>query len=164
MKVMPDRGAGLRGWCWASAAAVACVGVGSAGCASDTQAPVAHERVVVAPVEPEIPMGPLSVAWDAQPSPETLMTRADGVSVDARLLVITANGTSASLAAITTVLAYLGTPYDVLNASTGPDVTADYLAAGDHGRYHGILLDSGDLAVGSSSPFSDAEWMALALP
>ena len=74
-----------------------------------------------APAEPEIPMGPLSVARDAQPSPETLMARADGVSVDARLLVITANGTSASLAAITTVLGYLGTPYDVLNASTGPD-------------------------------------------
>ena len=162
MRVMSDRGGGLRGWSRELATAVACIGVGSAGCASDTPAPVAHERVVVAPAEPEIPMGPLSVAWDAQPSPETLMTRADGVSVDARLLVITANGTSASVAAITTVLGYLGTPYDVLNASTGPDVTADYLAAGDHGRYHGILLDSGDLAVGSSSPFSDAEWMVLA--
>ena len=46
---------------------------------------------------------------------------ADGVSVDARLLVITADGTSASFAAITTALGYLGTPYDVLNASTGPD-------------------------------------------
>ena len=45
-------------------------------------------------------MGPLSVAWDAKPSPDTLMTRADGVSVDARLLLITADGTSATFAAI----------------------------------------------------------------
>jgi hypothetical protein len=163
MKAMLARGAGLRGRFRELAAAAACVGACTAGCAGgDAPAPIAQERVVVAPAEPEIPMGPLSIAWDAQPSPETLMTRADGVSVDARLLVITANGTSAALAAITTVLGYLGTPYDVLDASTGPNVTPDYLAAGDHGRYHGILLDSGDLAVGSSSAFSDAEWMALA--
>src|SRR4029079_5932815 len=63
---------------------------------------------------------------------------------------------------ITTVLGYLGTPYDVVNASMGPEVTADTLPSGDHGRYQGILLDSGDLAVGSASAFTDAEWMALA--
>ncbi len=163
MNVMSDRVGGFTRWFREVVAAAACIGACTGGCASgDAPAPVAQGRVVVAPVEREIPMGPLSIAWDAQPSPETLMTRADGVSVDARLLVLTANATSASLAAITTVLGYLGTPYDVLDASTGPDVTADYLAAGDHGRYQGILLDSGDLAVGSSSALSDAEWMALA--
>jgi hypothetical protein len=163
MNVTSDRGRALKGWIREVVVAAACIGACTAGGAnSDAPAPVAQGRVVVALPEPAIPMGPLGIAWDAQPSPETLMTRADGVSVDARLLVITANTTSASLAAITTVLGYLGTPYDVLDASTGPDVTADYLAAGDHGRYQGILLDSGDLAVGSSSAFSDAEWMELA--
>ena len=163
MNVMSDRGGVFRGWFREVVAAAVCIGVCAGGCASgDAPAPIAQGRVVVGPAEREIPMGPLSIAWGAQPSPDTLMTRADGVSVDARLLVLTANSTSASLAAITTVLGYLGTPYDVVDASTGPDLTADSLAAGDQGRYQGILLDSGDLAVGSSSALSDAEWMALA--
>lgn len=157
---MSEHRARLAGWFWGMVAAV--VLVGSAGCAGDVPIPVAHERVVVASPEPELPMGPLTIAWGAQPSPNTGMSRSDTVSVDARLLVITAKGDSAAFAAITTVLGYLGTPYDVLNASTGPDVTADSLAAGDHGRYHGILLDSGDLSVGGASGLSDAEWMALA--
>ena len=157
---MVERSTVRRGWFWTIVAVIA----GAAGCASETAPPtmVAHERVVVAPAEPEMPMGPLAVAWNAQPAPDTLMARADGTSVDARLLVLSASGSSASLAAITSVLAYLGTPYDVVNASMGAVVTDDYLAAGDHGRYQGILLDSGDLAVGSASAFTDAEWMALA--
>ena len=119
-------------------------------------------RVVVAPVEPEMPMGPLSVARDASLAPETLMARADDVSVDARLLVITADGTSAAFAAITTALDYLGTPYDVFNASTGPDADRRLPGRRRSRPLPRHLLDSGDLAVGSSSAFSDAEWMALA--
>ena len=156
---MGDRSIRSRGGFWTIVAVIA----GAAGCAGEAAPPtVAHERVGVIPPEPELPMGPLPVAWNAQPAPDTLMARADGTSVDARLLVLSASGSSASLAAITTVLGYLGTPYDVVNASMGPEVTDDYLAAGDHGRYQGILLDSGDLAVGSASAFTDAEWMALA--
>ena len=159
---MMDRSTRYTGWFWNIVALMA--SAGAAGCASEATPPppMAHERVVVVPAEPEMPMGPLPVAWNAQPAPDTLMARADGVSVDARLLVLSASGSSTSLAAITTVLGYLGTPYDVVNASMGPEVTADTLASGDHGRYQGILLDSGDLAVGSASAFTDAEWMALA--
>ena len=58
---------------------------GSAGGVhDDTQAPVAHERVV-APVEPEIPMGPLWRGVGHPALPETLMNGADGVSVNAFL-------------------------------------------------------------------------------
>jgi hypothetical protein len=133
------------------------------GCAADDAAPIAQDRVAVAAVETPRTMSPLSVAPDAHPSPETRLALVDGVSVDARLLVITADGSSAAHAALTSVLGYLGTPYDVLNASTGPALTPDALAAAsDHGRYNGVILDSGDLAVGGASAFSDDEWMTLA--
>ena len=49
----------------------------------------------------------------------------------------------------------------MLNASVGTDVTSEYLAAGDHGRYHGILLDSGDLGA-LGQPVQGRRWMALA--
>src|SRR5678809_1359470 len=81
------------------------------GCAGDDSAPIAQNRVASAPVEPAWPMRPLSVALDATPSPDTGVLRADNVSVDARLLVLTADGSSAAFAAITSVLQYLGTPY-----------------------------------------------------
>jgi hypothetical protein len=89
------------------------------------------------------------------------MSRADNVSVDARLLVISGDGSDPALTAITSALDYLGTPYEVLNASSGPALTGDYLATGDHGHYYGVILDTGDLAVGSGSALSDDEWMAL---
>jgi MYXO-CTERM domain-containing protein len=133
----------------------------SAGCAGDEAAPVAHNRVVVAEPEPELVMSPLSVAAGANPAPTTTMALATDVAVDARLLVITADGTSATVSAIKSALDYLGTPYDVIDASNGAPLTADALGTADHGRYQGILLDSGDLSVSSTSAFSDAEWTAL---
>ena len=66
-------------------------------------------------------MGPLSLAADSKPAPETTAALAPDVTVDARLLVITADGTSPSFAAITSTLDYLGTPYDVFNATAGTD-------------------------------------------
>ena len=155
------RGGGFRELGAALALALACAA--AAGCGADTAPPpIAQNRVVVPPVEVERTMRPLSVAPDANPAPETAAARADNVSVDARLLVITADGSDSGLDAITQTLDYLGTPYDVLNASSGPALTADYLAAGDAGRYYGIILDTGDLAVGSASAFTDDEWMVLA--
>jgi hypothetical protein len=133
-----------------------------AGCGEDTDPPVAENRVVGAAVEVAPAVGALSIAAAVNPAPDTGLTRADNVTLDARLLVITADGTNAALTAVTTALSYLGTPYDVLNASIGPTLTADVLATGDHGRYYGVVLDTGDLAVGSTSAFSAAEWMALA--
>jgi len=148
---------GVGAWTIAVAGAVA-----AGGCAGDDDAPIANNRVVGAAPEPTVVMAPLTVASGANPAPETRVAALSDVVVDARLLVITANATSATALAITSALAYLGTPYDVIDASTGTPLTADALAAGDHGRYQGILLDSGDLSVNSASAFSDAEWMALA--
>jgi len=134
----------------------------AAGCEADRVGPIAANRVVTPAAEVEQAMGPLSVAPDANPAPETAQAQAQDITLDARLLVITADGSNAAFPAIVATLQYLGTPYDVLNATTGPALTADTLAAGDHGRYYGIILDTGDLAVGSASAFTDAEWTALA--
>ena len=119
------RGTGLTGWFGVGTAAAALACLGGAGCTSEVAVPIAQNRVSAMVAEPELPMRPLPVALAANPSPDTRAALAAGVSVDARLLVITADGTSTTLAAITTVLGYLGTPYDVFNASTGPALTAD---------------------------------------
>jgi MYXO-CTERM domain-containing protein len=123
---------------------IAIVSLAALGCGGDVAAQVADDRVV------------------AEPAPATGLALVAGVSVDARLLVITADGASASFAAISSALDYLGTPYDVFNAGAGPDLTTDRLADADHGRYYGIVLDTGDLTLGSTSALSDAEWMTLA--
>ena len=73
-----DRVRENRGRCWARAAAFACVAtvatvgtVGMVGCTGDDVAPIAHNRVVGAQVEPELAMGPLVAARGAEPAPET---------------------------------------------------------------------------------------------
>ncbi len=86
-----------------------------------------------------------------------------GATVDARVLVITADGTDPAAAAAQAALKRLGTPFDVHDATHGQRLTADQLAAGTHGRYNAILLDRGALLTGAgASAFTDAEWQALA--
>ena len=123
--------------------------------------PIARNRLVGRPAELRRTMGPLRLAPNADPAPDTGLARVDETTVDARILVITADGTDASADAIIETLRYLGAPFDVLNASTGPTLTTDQLAVGNHGRYYAIVLDVGDLAAGNLSAFTE-EWMALA--
>ncbi len=101
-------------------------------------------------------------APDSHPAPDTGLAFTEGLAVDARVLVITADGTDAAVDAITQTLRYLGTPFDVLNATTGSALNLDDLVVADHGRYYAIVLDVGDLAVGNQSAFTDSEWMTLA--
>src|SRR3982751_4115281 len=110
---------GRSGWFLEVGLALATAAAGCAG--EDGPAPVARNRVVGRPAEVQRTMRPLS------PAPDTGLELADDVTVDARVLVITADGTDASADAITETLRYLGTPFDVLNASTGPTLTPDYL-------------------------------------
>jgi MYXO-CTERM domain-containing protein len=112
--------------------------------------------------DPAARMRPLPPSTGANVAPDTGVLRVPDVSLAARLLVITADGQDAAFGAITEALGYLGTPYDVLNATTDAALTADRLAVGDHGNYYGVLLDLGELVVGSNSAFSDDEWMTLA--
>ena len=116
-----------------------------------SQPPAAAAPVIIRPL----------VATKVNSSPDTGASAISGATVDARILVITAKGDNSAFAAIQSTLQYLGTPFDVLNASTGPMLTADSLASGTHGKYNAIFLDVGDLSVGGSSAFTDAEWTAL---
>jgi hypothetical protein len=154
---MQPRGGGT-GWLWRAFALACAVAMGCGGSDTDSDHHVAEPSAS----DPTMPtMGPLPIAGGANPAPVTGMTRASGVTLEARLLVITADGKSAATGAITSALDYLGTPYEVFNAKSGPDLTAEKLADGSSGRYQGIILDSGDLADGSRCALSDAEWMAL---
>ncbi|HWJ55430.1 MAG TPA: hypothetical protein VNR90_04415, partial [Vicinamibacterales bacterium] len=107
-------------------------------------------------------MRPLTAAPDSHPSPDTRLALAPDATVDARVLVITADGTDAAVDAITHTLRYLGTPFDVLNASTGPALNHDDLVVAGRGHYYAIVLDVGDLSSGGQSAFTDSEWMTLA--
>ena len=82
-------------------------------------------------------------------------------SVDARLLVITADGTDPAYTTIADALRYLGTPFDTFNAKLEPDLTAERLATGNRGHYYGVILDRGNLSIGDASAFSPAEWAVL---
>jgi len=142
------------------------VGLSSAalGCnpPDDEHALVAQGRISRAPAAAApVIIGPIAAAAGVNPAPDTGASPIANATVDARVLVISAKGTSDSFAAIQATLQYLGTPFDVLNASTGPALTAGALASGTHGRYNAIFLDVGDLSVGGSSAFTDAEWSAL---
>jgi MYXO-CTERM domain-containing protein len=140
-----------------------CAWAAATGCAGgDAPAPVARNRVVGRPAELRHIVRPLTAAPDSHPSPDTKLALAPDVTVDARVLVITADGTDAAFDAVTQTLRYLGTPFDVLNASTGPELTTDALVVGGRGRYYAVVLDVGDLVAGKLSAFTDAEWMTLA--
>src|SRR4029078_2905564 len=102
-------------------------------------------------VERRPQMRPCPLAPDTTSAPDTGLAFAGDVTVDARVLVITADGTDAAFDAATRTRRTLGTPFDVLNASTDPELTPDTLATGDRGRYYAIVLDVGDLVAGHLS-------------
>jgi hypothetical protein len=124
------------------------------GCAPtfpNGQAPLANETLRYPPVRPALAAQRL-VPSSANPTAATgAMPLADAV-VDARVLIITTDGSDSSFGAIQSTLQYLGTPFDVLNATTGPTLTADMLASGTQGKYEAIFLDTGDLSVGGPAP------------
>lgn len=91
------------------------------------------------------------------------------VSVDLRVLVISADGTETDHAALTSSLDRLGVPHDVLIARDHPMSGAGLAAmlsdGAGHGRYQGIMLTTGDLTYESAgvwqSAFSTEQWDAL---
>ena len=125
---------------WAMWAAAAAMGMGL-GCngGRDGAPLVAHERITHAPQAPRMPVVPLVAAPGAHAAPPTYAAPIANASVDARILLITANGTDAAFAAIQNTLQYLGTPFDVLNATTGATLTADMLGSGNAWELPGHL-------------------------
>lgn len=99
-----------------------------------------------------IPVGPIT----GMPMP--------GQTYDAKLLILSADGQEADLAAIRQALDYLGTPYKVWVAKENPGgLTASALASGMHGNYQGVIVTAADLPDGmtSQSALTAAEWTAL---
>jgi hypothetical protein len=110
-------------------------------------------------------------AATAQPAPKTPVpdgpntgaARLAGAVVDARVLVITADGSDPAAAAVESALTRLGTPFDVHDATHGTRLTADQLASGNHGHYNAVILDRGALLTsGGASAFTNDEWQDLA--
>ena len=137
---------------------------GAFGCSgtNNGQPMVAQERHIHPPPIVRRPMQqPLLIASAVNSAPVTGATPLAGAVVDARALIITADGTDAAFAAISSTLQYLGSPFDVLNATTGPTLTAGALASGTHGKYDAVFLDLGGLETSSGSAFTDDEWTTL---
>ena len=149
---------------WHTSLLLVIAGLGGCGRGENaTPAPiVAAERSGRASTKALKPMRPLVPVQNIHTAPNTKVALAPDVTLDARVLVITADGTDSAFDAITSALGLLGTPYDVLDATHGPTLTDANLAEGNHGKYQAVFLDLGDLPVGGTSAFSDAEWMTLA--
>ena len=128
----------------------------SGGAPSSAEAPAAGALDVTA--QP-------AAAGPVDHSPDTGASLMAGRTLDARVLVITADGTDPALGAVTAALTRLGTPFDVRDATHQPALTADELATGSHGHYQAVVLDRGSLLAGTSpaaSAFSADEWRVLA--
>src|SRR5260370_22932717 len=85
----------------------------------------------------------VALAARAQSSWSTI----SGPPVDARLLVVSADGQEADLAAIVAALKYQGTPYTLWIATQRPGtLTAAALTSGPRGLYEGVILATSNLA------------------
>jgi hypothetical protein len=83
--------------------------------------------------------------------------------VEARFLVLAADGNEPELDAIRLVLDYRGVPYDVFVATQEPTLTASRLqSSATHGFYQATLLTSSSLAISGTSTLSASEWAVLA--
>ncbi|MDC0707365.1 hypothetical protein POL68_02675 [Stigmatella sp. ncwal1] len=90
-----------------------------------------------------------------------------GRTLEARLLVVSVDGSEPSLAAIRQALDYLGTPYHVHVAKTSPGaLTPALLAEGSRGHFQGVILATSNLSffdgTGWRSALTQAEWQTLA--
>ncbi|HVY41040.1 MAG TPA: hypothetical protein VHM31_24045, partial [Polyangia bacterium] len=123
---------------------------------------VAKNTVRQAPAKPAARPIRHLLATAVNTAPRIAAAPLSGAVVDARVLIITGDGTDAGLDAIQSTLQFLGTPFDVMNATTAPPLTADMLASGTHGKYDAIFLDTGNLSVTGGSAFTADEWNTLA--
>lgn len=105
------------------------------------------------------------VAVGLAPAPAAAETP---VSIDMKLLVISADGSEPVFAGIKSILDQTGVPYDTLIASNpATPLTAQMLSDGQGaGRYQGILLATGNLAYDAGggnwqSALTQAQWQML---
>jgi uncharacterized membrane protein YgcG len=147
---------------WAAAGLGAFAAV---GCGDNKPPPSSNGVFRQGPVQPAptvaVPLPDMVAAVEEEPASLLVAAPPAGYVIDARVLVISADGTDTQLAAVQQTLDYLGTPYDVLNASQ-TTLTASTLASGTHGKYNAIVLTSGNLALSNgNSAFTSAEFQTL---
>jgi hypothetical protein len=82
--------------------------------------------------------------------------------VEARLLILSANGSEPELQAIRALLDFRGVPYDVFVATAEAPLSATRLQSGARGLYQATILTSSSLAISGTSALSAAEWAVLA--
>src|SRR6185369_2937145 len=147
------RGTGLvrvvRGAILAVGAAAVVAGCGDAAPRRVAQMP---PGVSLGPVQPKpTQAGPLpDMQQDVDHSPAVVAALTAGAVVDARVLVISADGTDSELGAIEQTLGYLGTPFDVLIANQ-TTLTAAHPGASPHGKYDSVILARGNLALSNGT-------------
>ena len=140
------------------------LGIVALGCGDDIK-PIKRDRPSRGPVQPastkSTPLPDLSQPIDH--SPTMVAAPPPGYLVDAKVLVISADGSDSQLDAIEQTLRYLGTPFDLLIASQAATLTAAQLGTAMHGKYNAIILTTGNLVLsGGGSAFSAAEFATLA--
>ena len=122
----------------------------------------------LAPPElPKIPSLPQVLPPNAPPPSGSTELPVTSATLDARILILSADGTEPVLGAIRQAADYIGIPYTLYVASRTPGgFTPSMLSDGDqHAFFQGIVLTTGSLAyfTGTSwtSAFSLAEWQTL---
>ena len=133
------------------------------GCGSDPST-VRPEGPDHTPSKPPPPQSqPLPGGEMPDPGPITGMPMT-GQTLDAKFLVLSADGTEADLATIRQALAYLGTPYTLWIANKSPGtLTPSVLASGKHGFFQGVITTTANLSTGANgaSALTAEEWKAL---
>lgn len=131
--------------------------------------PPVEERERPDPQLPVVPSGPIGLPAELPASSSSSQPLDPGSSVDARILVIAADGSEPDLALIRQTLDLLGTPYDVWIATslTGSSLKARLIRGEQQGNYQAVLLTTGSLAYSTDggatwlSGLSPAQWQEL---
>ena len=130
--------------------------------------PIPPPDLNLAPPElPTIPSLPQVLPSNAPPPSSSTELPLTSATLDAKLLVISADGTEPVLGAIRQAAGYAGIPYTLYVASNSPGgfTPAMLSDGGGHAFYQGIVLTTGVLAYFNgtawSSAFNTTEWQTL---
>jgi hypothetical protein len=130
--------------------------------------PVPPPDLALAPPElPRIPSLPQILPSNAPPPSGSTELPVTGATVDARILILSADGNEPVLGAFRQAADYEGIPYTLYIASRTPGgFTPDMLSdGGSHAYYQGIVLTTGALGyfdgTAWTSAFNATEWQTL---
>ncbi|MEW5854844.1 MAG: hypothetical protein AB2A00_39070 [Myxococcota bacterium] len=134
------------------------------------QGPLSHQAEAPtarpAPVElPRVDSAPQPLLPPPEGASRPVLPRISRPLLDARILVLSADGTEPVLSAITQLLDAHGTPYTVWVAASREPLAARDLSSGTRGFYQGIFLTTAALVTGQDgtarSALTPSSWQAL---